>query len=89
MADAQGKNITLKVVNDEIRFKVDMLAFNSFQNEMMPDNKVAPANNFLMRTVHPEDKKVLEGYLDQGYAIDIAGFVSTEFKPALEISVKE
>lgn len=88
MAQPTAEKITLKVGQAEFRFQVTGLAFNSFQNAFMPDSKVAPANNFLMETIHPDDKAALLPYLEK-YAIDLANAVAEQYKPKLDISVKK
>lgn len=50
--------ITLGDGEDEkdIRFDVPMAAYNEYLNNQMPGDKVGPGYNFLISTVHQEDK---------------------------------
>jgi hypothetical protein len=89
MAATSKKKVVLNVGEGELRFEVGINEFNALQNEMMPNNKVAPSENFLVKCSHPEDKDKLIEYCDQGFAIDLAQLVAEQFKPALEISVKK
>lgn len=89
MAQQTGKQITLEIGADELRFNVDLTAFNGFQNEFLPNNKVAPSHNFLMKTVHPDDRETLTALLDQGMAIHLAQAVAGGFTPEVEIRVKK
>ena len=42
---------TLTIGGDDFDFSVGLTDFNTLQNEMMPNNKVSPSENFLMATV--------------------------------------
>lgn len=84
-----GKQITLEIDNKDLRFGVTLKAFNDYQNEFMPNSKITPSENFLVKCVHPEDKDRLLELCDQGYTFDIAQYVADEYKPALEIKVKK
>ncbi|MCJ2164659.1 MULTISPECIES: putative phage tail assembly chaperone [unclassified Pseudodesulfovibrio] len=82
------KNITLTINGDDIRFEVDNDDYNKFVNEMQPTSKVAPAQNFLMRTVVADDKDALKKLLElPGAGIDIVGNLVQEYTPALSITV--
>jgi hypothetical protein len=82
------KNIVLEINNTEIHFTVDVDAYNKFVNEMQPTSKVAPATNFLMRTVDDEDKSALRDLLKlPGAAVQIVGDLVQEFVPDLAITV--
>lgn len=82
------KDITLEINDDEIRFTVEVDDYNKFVNEMQPKNKVAPATNFLMRTVAAKDKDKLRDLLKQpGAAVQIVGDLVEEYVPELNIVV--
>ncbi|EAX1768329.1 hypothetical protein AC220_25670, partial [Salmonella enterica] len=54
------------------------------------DNKVAPAKNYLMRCVHPEDKEALEKLIHRpGAALQIAAKLNEDFAVDLDITVKK
>lgn len=84
-----GTPVTLEINKKEIRFGVTLAAFNNYQDEFMPNAKVAPSENFLVKCVHPDDKEEVISLCDQGYTIELAQMVASEFKPALEIKVKK
>lgn len=92
MADkkkAIGTPVTIGNGEGELRFDVTLKAFNDYQDEFMPNAKVAPSENFLAKCVHPEDKEQLLDYCDKGYTIELAQLVATEFKPEIEFKVKK
>lgn len=89
MAASNKKNVTLKVADTEFNFAVGIAEFNSFQNEFLPNNKVAPSENFLTRCVKQEQREKLTELCDQGLAIDLAQMVAAEFKPEVKIEVKK
>ncbi|WP_221800516.1 putative phage tail assembly chaperone [Oceanobacter mangrovi] len=74
------KDITLTVAETDLRFSVGLTEFNAFQNEFLPTNKVAPSHNFLVRSIHPDDKETLTAWLDQGLAFELANAVAEQFK---------
>jgi hypothetical protein len=85
------KQITLMIAAVAIGFTMTTDDYNSYLNEIMPDNKVAPAHNLVMRTVDAEQKEELRGILDNspGAALQIAGLLTQEFAPSIAISVKK
>lgn len=87
MSDKQ--TITLTVRGKDLAFAPTVAAYNSYVNELMPDNKVAPAHNYLRRIVTPESKADLAELLAlPGAAIQLAAKVNEQFTPDLEIEVK-
>ena len=56
--------ITLEVAGKELKFAPTMVAYNSFINDMMPNDKVAPAHNYLKKIVCPESKEALDDLLE-------------------------
>lgn len=85
------KPIELTIAGTDIRFNMTTEDYNGYLNEIMPDNKVAPAHNLVMRTVDAESKEALRDILDQspGASMQIAGLLTQEFAPSIEISVKK
>lgn len=82
------KDITLIVNGQELTFSVDTASYNRYVNELLPTNKVAPAENFLRRTITAEHKDALKAVLDMpGSAVQLAGSLVTDFMPDLEIEV--
>ena len=85
------KQIVLVIGAASLGFTMTTDDYNSYLNEIMPDNKVAPAHNLIMRAVDAEFKEELRGILDNspGASMQIAGLLTQEFAPAIEISVKK
>ena len=85
------KQITLVIAAVTIGFTMTTDDYNGYLNEIMPDNKVAPAYNLVMRTVDAEHKEELRGILDNtpGASLQIAGLLTQEFAPSIAISVKK
>lgn len=83
--------IILTIAGTEFSFAMTTNDYNSYLNEIMPDNKVAPAHNLVMRTIEPKQKEDLKTVLETspGAAMQIAGLLTTEFAPSIEISVKK
>lgn len=82
--------ITLTINGIDITFEPTKLAYNSYINDITMNDKIAPATNFLRRTVLPEDKEKLNEILDNhvGAALQIIEKVLKQFAPDLEIEVK-
>jgi len=85
------QSIILLVGASELAFDVTTNDHNDYINGLMPDNKVAPAHNLLMRTVKPEHKEQLKKLIEgnPGAPVQMASAVMAEFAPVLEISVKK
>ncbi|MFQ2606795.1 putative phage tail assembly chaperone [Aeromonas caviae] len=81
--------ITLEVAGKELKFAPTMVAYNGFLNDMMPNDKVAPAHNYLKKIVCQESKAALDELLKRpSAALQLAGAVNKEFAPDLDITVK-
>lgn len=82
--------ITLTINGVDITFEPTKLAYNSYINDITMNDKIAPATNFLRRTVITEDKEKLNEILDNhvGAAIQIVEKVVKQFAPDLEIEIK-
>jgi hypothetical protein len=89
MSKSGLKKVVVTVGSDELTFNVGLTAFNEYQNEFLPQNKVAPSENFLTKCVESENKEKLLEICDQGFTIELANMVASEFKPALELKVKK
>ncbi len=85
------KQIVLTITNSDIGFSMTTDDYNNYLNEIMPDNKVAPAHNLLMRVVDSKQKDTLRELLDNspGASLQIAGALTKEFAPSIEVSVKK
>ncbi|EBZ2260475.1 putative phage tail assembly chaperone [Salmonella enterica subsp. enterica serovar Enteritidis] len=90
MKDENITTITLTVAGVDIRFTPTEAIYNKFVNEMSMDNKVAPAKNYLMRCVHPEDKEKLEKLIHRpSAALQLAAKLNEDFAVNLDITVKK
>ncbi|WP_035075179.1 putative phage tail assembly chaperone [Maridesulfovibrio zosterae] len=80
--------INVKVQDKKFDFDVELTVYNQYINEMMPNNKVTPAHNFLMRSIIPEHKDELAEMLKiPSASLQIAAAVVEEYTPDLEITV--
>lgn len=85
----EDKEVIIKVDTDELRFSVGITAFNTYQNDFLPNSKIAPSENFLARCVHPDDADKVTKLCDQGFTLDLATMVADEFKPDIVLAVKK
>jgi len=84
------KKITLTVGGTPLQFLVTTAAHDQYINEMAMDNKVAPARNYLFRTVCADSREALKGVLEHpGAAIQLAAVLLKEFSPDLEVLVEK
>lgn len=82
------KKITLTVNDKQLNFTVTLADYNKYINEITPFNKVAPARNFLMRTVDADCKDTLRDLVDlPGVGVQIAATVLEEYTPDVNITV--
>lgn len=82
------KTITLTVNGKDLTFNVEEADYTKFINEMQPNNKVAPAHNFLMRAVDEASKDDLKDLLKlPGASVNIVGSLVEEYVPDLQITV--
>ncbi|HFF9409632.1 TPA: putative phage tail assembly chaperone [Escherichia coli] len=82
--------ITLQVGEHELTFIPTVEAYNTLQNDFMPDNKIAPLKNYLRRIVIKEHRDLLNQLLKKpGMPASLATAVNNEFVPEVEITVKK
>ena len=82
------KTIRLSINGTDLAFDVTTELYNKYVNDMMPNNKVAPAHNFAMRCVADGSREDLKSLLElPGAAIQIAGALVDEFMPDLSIEL--
>ena len=82
------KQIKVTVNQKELAFNVTTEHYNQYINEMMPDNKIGPAKNFLVRTVDEATSKNLTELLKlPGVELQLAGKVVNEFLPDITIEL--
>ncbi|MGF1702961.1 putative phage tail assembly chaperone [Photobacterium makurazakiensis] len=85
------QRITLTVGEHDLHFNVGSHHYDDYMNEMMPDNKVAPAHNFCFSTIDDKSKDTLRTITDANpsAAIQICAAVQERFAPKLDITVKK
>ncbi|NDL64835.1 putative phage tail assembly chaperone [Acerihabitans arboris] len=86
---SENVKIAMTINGLDLVFEPNITAFNKFTNEMMPDNKVAPATNYLRRIITKDTKENLEKILAlPGGALKLTGAVNEKYSPELEIEIK-
>lgn len=84
-----SNKITLTIAGVDYVFSPDVQTYNKYINEMTLSNKIAPAHNFLSRTVAADNKEALLELLKlPGTALQIVSKLLDEYTPELEITVK-
>ncbi len=82
--------LTLNINGDPIHFNVTEDTHERLIDEMKADSKVAPMNNFLVRTVDPESKEALAPFLkNPGLVMEIGTKVLEAFTPKIKVTVGE
>ncbi len=85
-----NKTIKLNIDGKPMAFNVAVAAYDKYLNELMPSNKIAPARNFLLRTVAAEDREALKTALEKpGAGLQIAAKLVEEYTPDIEIELGE
>lgn len=81
--------IELVVKGQQLRFEPDLQTYNKYINELMPNDKVSPAVNYLRRSVLAADKDFLnELLLKPGMAMKLLSKVNEVFEDDVEIELK-
>lgn len=84
------QKIVLDVNDVELKFNVNVAAYNKYQNSTTMVNKIQPATNFLMSVVDDSDKKALKELLQQpAAALHVVGAIVEEYQPEFNITVKK
>ena len=83
------KVVEIEANGDTLKFQVGLLEFNNFQNDFLPNSKVAPSVNFLNVCIDDTQKEALNELCDQGFAVDLAQMVASEFKPDIQLRIKK
>lgn len=86
-----SKPVVVVIDGTDFEFTPTVQDANNHTNDMMPNNKVAPAYTYLTRTVKPEQKDALMALLDNvpGLTIELFATVSNASKGGIEISLKK
>jgi len=85
-----AKAVILTVGEQDFEFTPTVNDHNNYTNEMMADNKVAPAYTFLTRTVKSEQKEALKELLDTvpGLVMELFVEVSKAAKGGIKVTLK-
>ena len=91
LKDLNSQLIDVTVDEKLLNFTISREDYNRYINAVMPNNKVAPANNFCVATVNDESKSELKEILSNnpGSEVQIAAAVLEEYMPDLEITAKK
>jgi len=84
------KPVELSIGTQDFAFTPTVADHNNYINEMMPNNKVAPAHQYLTRTVKADQKEALVELLNTvpGLTMELFGEVSTASKAGIKITLK-
>lgn len=73
-----------------LTFNVSPLDYNEYINNLKHDDKVAPANNFVMQVLEgDEHKDFLRGMISGGLGLEIAAELLKQYKPKVRFAVKK
>ena len=89
MSKIEKKTATIQTKKGDIVFNKDVSIYDMYINEMALDNKVAPAKEYLRRSVLEDSKELLEDYLARGYHQELAGQLTQAIKPDEEFILKK
>lgn len=86
----ERREITLELGDQEFTFTLTPADVTKYFNSMTPSNKVAPANNLLVNTVHQEQRATLKSHLGNPVMVmQLAGALMEEYAPNVEVIVKK
>jgi hypothetical protein len=87
---SKATKIILSIGETDFTFSPTVNDHNNYTNELMPDNKIAPAHQFLTRTVEPSQKDELVELLDSvpGLVMDAFMEVTKASKGGLKVTLK-
>ncbi|WP_095155760.1 putative phage tail assembly chaperone [Pseudomonas sp. Irchel 3E13] len=84
------REITLELGEQEFTFTLTPADVTKYFNSMTQNNKVAPANNLLVTTVHQEERATLKPLLvNPVMTLQLAGALMEEYGPQVDIIVKK
>lgn len=85
-----SKPIVVTVDGTDFTFTPSVMDANNHTNEVTQTNKVAPAYQYLMRSVDPKQKEALKGYLDAvpGLVMELWATVAEAAKGGIVITLK-
>jgi len=84
------KAVVVTIGDQDFEFTPTVADHNNYTNELMADNKIAPAHKFLARTVKAEQKDALVELLETvpGLIMDLFMEVSKGAKGGIKVSLK-
>ncbi|HDR1874084.1 TPA: putative phage tail assembly chaperone [Pasteurella multocida] len=83
------QSVTMDIGGVDFKFYLDAAAYDTMQNDIMPDNKVTPMKDYLLAIVEPEQRQTLAELLQiPGFAANLATEVNEVLIPKVEIKVK-
>lgn len=87
---AVAKAIVLTIGATDFTFLPTVADHNNYTNDLMPDNKIAPAHTFLSRTVAPEQKEELVELLDTvpGLVMEVFMEINKASRGGLKVTLK-
>lgn len=87
---AVAKAIVLTIGATDFTFSPTVADHNNYTNDLMPDNKIAPAHTFLSRTVAPEQKEALVELLDTvpGLVMEVFMEINKASRGGLKVTLK-
>lgn len=84
------QRISFTVNGVDMDFDVTLEAYSKYINEITMNNKLAPAKNFLNRTVAEESKASLRDIINKpGVPLQLASAVLEEYLPEVELVIKK
>ncbi|PWB34667.1 hypothetical protein DCO48_05865 [Pseudomonas sp. SDI] len=84
------REITLELGDQEFTFTLTPADVTKYFNSMTQNNKIAPANNLLVTTVHQEQRATLKPMLGNPVmTLQLAGALMEEYGPNVDIIVKK
>ncbi len=86
-----SKPVEVTLGDQDFEFTPTVQDANNYTNEMLPNNKVAPAHTYLTRTVKPEQKEALIELLDNvpGLTMELFATVNAASKGGIVITLKK
>lgn len=87
---ALAKAIILTIGDKDFTFNPTVADHNNYTNDLMPNNKIAPAHTFLTRTVESEKKVELTELLETvpGLTMDLFITISEASRGGLKVTLK-
>lgn len=85
-----AKAIILAIGDKDFTFRPTVVDHNNYTNDLMPNNKIAPAHTFLTRTVELEQKAELTELLETvpGLTMELFIAISEASRGGLKVTLK-